>query len=106
ENNEISLDNNKNLFNFLTCMQDEVHRFAITTFRKKHENITIKSELENIKGIGESKRKKLLLTFMNIERIKNATISELFEVVDKKTAESVYNYYHNNEYKNGGNLSD
>ena len=84
----------RELFDFLTCMQDEVHRFAITTFRKKHESANLHSELESIEGIGPSKRMKLLASFSGIERIRRATIAELSEVIDRKTAENVYWYYH------------
>lgn len=84
----------RELFDFLTCMQDEVHRFAITTFRKKHESANLHSELESIEGIGPSKRMKLLASFSGIDRIRRATIAELSEVIDRKTAENVYWYYH------------
>lgn len=97
DKNEYSI--NKELFDFLTCMQDEVHRFAITAYRKKHETSNLHSELEKIHGVGPSKRMKLLAGFSGIERIKNATIAELEEVIDRKTAENVYRFYHEREEK-------
>ena len=54
----------------------------------------VASELENISGIGESKRRKLLQTFISVERIKSATIDELSDVLDKRSAENVYKYFH------------
>lgn len=93
ENKEIYLSKDDELFKFISCMQDEVHRFAINTFRKKHESKTVSSILENIGGIGEAKRKKLLKYFGSIEKIKKASINELEIVVDKQSAENIWNYF-------------
>lgn len=97
DSKEFIIDSDSELFRFLTRLQDEVHRFAITAYRKKHENMNIQSELENISGIGVSKRNKLLSSFMNIQRIKDATIDELTAVVGKNAAKNVYNYFRQEE---------
>ena len=97
ENEEFSLDQEDTLFRFLTCMQDEVHRFAIAAFHKKHENASVQSELETIRGVGETKRMKLMNTFINIARIKQASIEELSSVVDQRTAKNIYQFYHTHE---------
>lgn len=94
EHEEVDIEKDGNLFRFLTCMQDEVHRFAISGFRKKHEEVSIHSELEEIPGIGPAKRKKLLQTFTNIDRIKRATQEELSEVVGEKLAIALLKYFH------------
>lgn len=94
EHEEFDIEKDGNLFRFLTCMQDEVHRFAISGFRKKHEEVSIHSELEEIPGIGPAKRKKLLQTFTNIDRIKRATQEELSEVVGEKLAIALLKYFH------------
>ena len=78
-------------------MQEEVHRFAISAFRKRHENAVIHSELEDISGIGEEKRKKLLSAFLSIENIKNSDIDALSKVIDKRSAKNVFNYFHGDE---------
>ncbi len=93
ENGEFPLDKNSELFKFITCMQDEVHLFAITAFRKKHEKSLANSELENIKGIGKERRKKLLKYFGSVHKIKKASYDELSIVLDKKSAENVFNYF-------------
>lgn len=93
DNDEFLIDKHSELFKFLACMQDEVHRFAITASRKRHEKRNIKSSLEKINGIGSETRKKLLKIFNNIENIKKASLEELQKVVNKKTAENIYNYY-------------
>ena len=97
ESEEYNVDINTVLFRFLFDIQEEVHRFAINSFRKRHENSMVYSILENINGIGESKRKKLLNTFLSIENIKNAGIEELSGVIDKRAAKSVYEHFHGGE---------
>ena len=77
-------------------MQDEVHRFAITAFRKRHEKAGFKSELDNVEGIGKSRRLKLMTYFMSIENIKNASYEELCKVVDKRSAKNIIEYFKNN----------
>lgn len=94
---EFAVDPDSELFKFLTALQDEVHRFAITAFRKKHEKTGVKSELENIPGVGPKKRSKLLFYFESVKRIKSATFEELCTAVDKATAANVYNYFHSDE---------
>lgn len=92
--NELEVSNE--IMNFITCIQDEVHRFAISSFRKKHSEEMTKSDLEEIKGIGPEKRKKLLETFVSVDKIKNATFEELKAVVGEKVAKEIINYYKNN----------
>lgn len=96
ESSEYDIDPDSALFKFLTSMQDEVHRFAITAFRKRHENAGFKSELDNIEGIGKSRRLKLMTYFMSIENIKNASYEELCKVVDKRSAKNIIEYFKNN----------
>lgn len=97
ENEEFPLDKDEDLFKFLTCMQDEVHRFAITAFRKSHEDSALHSELEDIPGIGAAKRRDLLRTFITVERIKQAGFQELCDVVGKRAAQSIVDYFHEGE---------
>lgn len=94
ENQEFYIDKDSELFKFLTGLQEEVHRFAITAFRKKHEKASVHSELDDIKGVGPAKRNKLLLSFSSIKKIKNATVGELSAVIDPQTAKNVYKYFH------------
>ena len=76
--NEIEL--NETLMNFITNMQDEVHRVAIGYNRKLRDNDTTKSKLDNIKGIGDKKKQELLKKFGSVEEIKKADILEISEV--------------------------
>ncbi len=69
-----------NLMNFITNMQNEVHRIAIEYNRKLRNKDTTKSKLDNIKGIGEKKKQELLKEFGSIESIKKADILEISKV--------------------------
>ncbi len=90
---EFTLDKNSELFKFLACMQDEVHRFAINTTRKKHQKSGIKSQLEKISGVGPKNRKILLNHFKSLANIKKASIEELTQVVNQSTAKNIYDYF-------------
>ena len=92
--NELKIS--QEIMNFVTCIQDEVHRFAISSFRKKHGDEMTKSELENIKGVGPETRKKLLETVVSVDKIKTATFEELKSVAGEKVAKEIINYYRNN----------
>lgn len=96
EKEEFFLDKNSELFKFLACMQDEVHRFAITATRKSHEKAGVKSQLENIPGVGPKIRKNLLMHFGSINKIKNATIDELAKIVDKNVSKNIFDFFNKN----------
>lgn len=93
EDEEIYIKKTDAIFKFLTQVQDETHRFAITSFHKKHKKSMLKSELINISGVGEAKKAKLLKAFKSLNAIKTADVSELSKVVDEKTALNIYNYF-------------
>lgn len=97
ENDEIALNKEDDLFKFLAQMQDEVHRFAIEGFRKRHIDHSLHSKLDDIKGIGPAKRNKLMQTFLSIDRIKRATLEELTTVLDLKSGTEVYNYFNRSD---------
>ena len=75
---EIKIDDK--IFNFITNLQDEVHRIAISYNRKLRDKDTTKSKLDNIKGIGEKKKQELLKKFGSIEGLKKASIKEISEI--------------------------
>ena len=100
EYQELSIYKDGNLFKFLAGMQDEVHRYAYETFQKRHEKNSINSVLENIPGIGPSKRNKLLKTFISIDKIKNASYDELRLVVGKDAAKNIIEYFKERDAEN------
>jgi len=95
ESEEIYIKKTDAIFKFITKIQDETHRFAINSFHKKHKKSLLKSELTNIKGVGEAKKNKLLRAFKSINAIMSADVGELAKVVDKNTAENIYEYFNN-----------
>lgn len=90
-------------FKLVTRIQDEVHRFAITYHRKLRDERNLHSVLDEIKGIGEVRRKALLRHFGSIEGIATAEVAELLEVegMTIPAAEQVYLFFHREELQNG-----
>ena len=87
--NEIPIS--ENLMNLITRFQDTVHDTAITYHRKLREKAITKSELDDIKGIGEAKKKELLKHFGSVSKIKQASKEELMQVkgITEKIAEEI-----------------
>lgn len=94
---EIGLNPMSEFFHMITRIQDEVHRTAISYHRKLHEKIS--SELDNIKGIGDVRKRELLAHFKSVENIKSASLDELMMVkgMDKKASVSVIEYFKNDK---------
>ena len=92
---EIELDRTSNLYRFVASIQEEVHNYAISYHRSLRNKSLTKSELDDIQGIGEKRKKALLNHFKDIEAIKKATFEELLEVegMNETSSESVYNYF-------------
>ncbi len=74
---EIQINNLKSAFMLVTRIQDEVHRYSVSFMHSKHKKKVYKSELTNVKGIGEKKAAKLMLTYKTKENLKKATPEEL-----------------------------
>jgi excinuclease ABC subunit C len=82
------------LFKFFGGMQEEVHRFAIKFHREKRSKSQVKSELDDIKGIGEKTKKDLILHFKSIKRLRIASLDELKELIGTNRASVIYEYFH------------
>lgn len=91
---------NKALY-LLQQVRDESHRFAITYHRKLRSKKITESSLDNIPGIGQNRKKYILKELGSIDKVKEASIDQLANIksMNKKVAENVYNYYHNEEMK-------
>lgn len=94
-NKELNLSEDSMGFRLIYRIQEEAHRFAISYHRSLRTKKMFKSELDDIKGIGEKRKKELLKHFQSIDRIKRATIEELSEVkgMNKNVAEELYNHF-------------
>lgn len=83
---EIEIDKRSDLFLLLTRMQDEVHNFTISYHKQIRSKGAISSVLDSIEGIGEKRKKELLKKYKSISKMKEASISELEEILPKKVA--------------------
>ena len=82
---------------YMQNLRDEAHRFAIGTHRKKRAKSMYKSRLDEIEGVGHTRKRDLLNYFGSAEEISQAGVKDLQKVsgISKKTAEKIYNYFHN-----------
>ena len=80
------------LFLFLTKIQDEVHRYAITYHRNIKAKGALSSLLDVVPGIGEVKKKELLKTYGSLKKMKEATLEELEKIVNKEVAKNLFSY--------------
>ena len=88
----INIDRMSNVFHYLTRIQDEVHRFTITYHRTLRSKGSISSILDDIEGIGVSRKKALIKRFGSVSKMKNATISELSEIIPENIALELKKY--------------
>lgn len=88
----LSVQKDSNLFLFLTKIQDEVHRYAISYHRNIKAKGALASVLDLVPGIGEIRRKELLKHFGSLKKMKEATLEELKEVLPIEVAENLFSY--------------
>ena len=93
---EIAVSSKRQLFTFLSKLQDEVHRFAIGYHHSRRSKNTFKSSLTSIEGVGEVRAKALLKYFRTIDNISKADLAELEAApkMTKDTALAVYKWFH------------
>lgn len=82
------------LFRLLTQMQDEVHRFAITTHRNKRSKRQKASELDAIPGLGDKTKTLILKHFGSVKRTKEASIEQMQELLGPVRGKKIYNELH------------
>jgi excinuclease ABC subunit C len=87
------LDKKSETLKIIQQLRDEAHRFGITFHRKKRNNATLASELESVQGIGKASAEKLLRHFKSVKKIKEASETELLEVLNKSQAASLLDYF-------------
>ena len=95
-NAEIPIDTSGEGFHLVTRIQDEAHRFAIEYHRSLRSKEQVHSVLDDIPGIGETRRKALMRRFRSIENIRDASVEELSqtESMNVQSAEAVYQFFH------------
>jgi len=95
QNIEISMPRNSEGFRLVTRIQDEVHRFALEYHRKLRADSQVRSILDDIPGIGATRRKALMRHFKGLDPIRKASVEELAQVeaMNHKAAEAVYGFF-------------
>lgn len=95
-NEEIPIDTHSEGFKLITRIQDETHRFAIEYHRSLRGKKEVKSILDDIPGVGPSRRKALMRYFKSIEAIREADVEQLMQVdsVTENVAKNIYKYFH------------
>ena len=83
---EVPIDKRSDLFLLLTKMQNEVHNFTISYHKQIRSKGAVSSILDNIEGIGEVRKNKLLKKYKTITKMKEASLEELEEILPKDTA--------------------
>lgn len=101
ENEELEIDTHSEGFKLITRIQDEAHRFAIEYHKSLRGKQQIHSVLDDIPGIGPSRRKALMRAFKSLEAIREATAEELAAIpsMNARSAGQVYEFFHQ---KDGG----
>ena len=104
QNEEIPIDRHSEGFQLITRIQDEAHRFAIEYHRSLRSKSQVRSILDDIPGIGETRRKALMRYFQSIEAIRAASEEELAQVpgMNRSAAENVHQFFEKTKAKNGG----
>ena len=90
----IGMKTDSEIFRLMTRIQDEVHRFAITFHRNKRSKHALKSELDNIKGIGEKTKTLLLTKLKSVKQIKESDLQILTDLIGASKANLLYDYFH------------
>ena len=95
EGKEATLPRTSEGFKLITRIQDEVHRFALEYHKKLRGDSQVRSVLDDIPGIGATRRKELLKHFKNIEAIRQANVEALAQApsMNKRAAEAVYAFF-------------
>jgi excinuclease ABC subunit C len=89
----IRLPGESPVLHLLQTMRDEAHRFAVAYHRKRRELRDFDSELLEIPGVGEVRRKVLLRAFGSLERVRSANFEELAPYVGPRVAEKITEYF-------------
>jgi excinuclease ABC subunit C len=95
EEQPIPFDRNSLAFRLILQIREETHKTAVQYHRKRREMRDFTSELSEIPGVGDKRKKKLLKQFGSIERIAKAATEELSPFVGKKTAAEIFTHFEN-----------
>ena len=94
---EMEIKKDSYLFLLLTRMQDEVHRYTISYHKDIRSKGALASILDNIPGIGEVRKKKILKKYHTVDKMKNATVEELSLLMPENVAKDFHEYLNKSE---------
>lgn len=94
---EMEIKKDSYLFLLLTRMQDEVHRYTISYHKDIRSKGALASILDNIPGIGEFRKKKILKKYHTVDKMKNATVEELSLLMPENVAKDFHEYLNKSE---------
>ena len=96
---ELPIDHHSEMFQLITRIQDEAHRFAIEYHRARRGKAQIHSVLDDIEGVGPARRKALMREFKGIDAIRAASVRELAAIpeMNRNVAKVVYAFFHDVE---------
>jgi len=94
------IDKRSESLKLIQHLRNEAHRFSLAHHRNLRSKSGLHSELDDIPGIGPKSKADLLKKFKSIKRIKEATITELTEVLGKSKAQKLNDYFKDGESKN------
>jgi excinuclease ABC subunit C len=96
DNKELPIDKSSELFKLITRIQDETHRFAIEYHRSLRQKSQVHSILDDISGIGPTRRRSLMKYFQSLEAIQAADVDEIMKVpaMNRQAADQVYEFFH------------
>lgn len=89
---EINIDKKSNVFRLLSRIDEEVHRFTINYHKEIRSKGSIQSVLDNIEGIGDVRRRKLIKKYGSVNKMANASVEELSEIIPINVASELLNY--------------
>ncbi len=97
EGQEVGIQAVPALFALIGRIQEETHRFAITYHRELRSKRLKSSALDEIPGVGKTRRLALLKTFRSVKAVSAASVEELSKAVPKNIAQTIYEYFHSQE---------
>jgi len=102
EDEPIVLDRRSPVLHLVQLIRDESHRFAVGYHRQRRAMRDRDSELLNIPGVGAQTRQRLLTHFGSLRDVQQATAESLAAVVSRKTAETIWQHFHQEQIANEG----
>lgn len=90
------IDKTSNLFHMLERLQDEVHNYTISYHKNIRSKGALSSVLDNVPGIGETRKRELLKKFPSVTKMKEASVSDLEKLLPRDVAKNLYEFLKNN----------